>query len=293
MILAFGSINIDLIVPVPTLPQPGDTVLGGDYLLAPGGKGANQALAARLAGSEVLLVGAVGRDHFAEIALDQLRRSGVDLRLVRTDERPTGCAAIMVSNIGENVIAVAPGANANVRASQVPDELLCSKTILVAQMEVPIVETEAVVRRVRGHGGRCLLNLAPALPIDLELLSELDLVVANEREAAALGADLPQLGRRLRQALVVTRGARGASAFLSDGTFIEVPALPIEPVDTTGAGDAFTGVLAAAIDEGRPLAAALQLANAAGALICLAWGAQRALPDRSAIDRALEQASRQ
>ena len=288
MILTFGSINVDLIVPVPYLPQPGETILGGNYALLPGGKGANQALAARRAGSEVVLAGAVGKDSFAEIALDLLRRGGVDLHLVRVvEQQPTGCAAIMVSDAGENAIAVAPGANASVLADQVPDELLDANTVFVAQMEVPLAETEALIRRVRLCGGRCLLNMAPALQFDLGLLSEIDLLVANEREAATLEADLPGLGRRLRQALVVTRGARGASVFLRDATSLEVPALAIEPVDTTGAGDAFTGVLAAGIDEGLPLAAALRRASAAGALACLARGAQSALPERAAIDRAL------
>jgi len=288
MILTFGSINVDLIVPVPYLPQPGETILGGNYVLLPGGKGANQALAARRAGSEVVLAGAVGKDSFAEIALDLLRRGGVDLHLVRVvEQQPTGCAAIMVSDAGENAIAVAPGANASVLADQVPDELLDANTVFVAQMEVPLAETEALIRRVRLCGGRCLLNMAPALQFDLGLLSEIDLLVANEREAATLEADLPGLGRRLRQALVVTRGARGASVFLRDATSLEVPALAIEPVDTTGAGDAFTGVLAAGIDEGLPLAAALRRASAAGALACLARGAQSALPERAAIDRAL------
>ena len=290
MILAFGSVNIDLTVPVPALPQAGETVLGSDYVLVPVGKGANQALAACRAGSEVLLAGAVGRDLFAEIAFSLLRRGGVDLDLVRTVERPTGCAAIMVSHAGENVIAVAPGANASVRADQVPDEVLDTKTILVTQMEVSPAETEALIRRTRMRGGRCLLNLAPALPTDLELLSLLDFLVANEREAATLGPDLPALGRRLRQALVVTRGARGATAFLVDGTSLDVPPLPIKPVDTTGAGDAFTGVLAAGIDDGLPLATALRRASVAGALTCLARGAQSALPDRAAVDRALNQA---
>jgi len=286
MILSFGSINVDLIFPVPTLPQPGETVLGSDYVLAPGGKGANQALAARRAGSEVVLAGAVGQDRFAKIALGSLRQGGVDFSLVRIVERPTGCAAIVVSPVGENAIAVAPGANLSVHAGQVPDERLDAKTTLVAQMEVAPAETEAMIRRVRLRGGRCLLNLAPARLLDPERLRELDLLVANEREAAVLDADMPEVGRRLRQALIVTRGARGASAFLSDGTSLDVPALPIEPVDTTGAGDAFTGVLAAALDEGLPLVTALQRANVAGALACLARGAQSALPDRGAIDRA-------
>jgi ribokinase len=287
MILTFGSINVDLIVPVQNLPQPGETVLGTDYSLLPGGKGANQALAARRAGSEVLLAGAVGSDQFAGVALNLLRRAGVDVHLVRVVELPTGCAAIMVSDTGENAIAVAPGANASVHANQIPDEFLDAKTVLIAQMEVPPAESEMLIRRVRKRGGRCLLNLAPALQFDLGLLPEIDILVANKHEAATLGPDLPQVGRALRQALIVTRGARGAAAFLADGSSLDVPALAVEPVDTTGAGDAFTGVLGAGIDQGFSLAEALRRASVAGALTCLAYGAQSALPDKAAIDRAL------
>jgi len=287
MILTFGSINVDLIVPVQNLPQPGETVLGTDYSLLPGGKGANQALAARRAGSEVLLAGAVGSDQFAGVALNLLRRAGVDVHLVRVVELPTGCAAIMVSDTGENAIAVAPGANASVHANQIPDELLDAKTVLIAQMEVPPAESEMLIRRVRKRGGRCLLNLAPALQFDLGLLPEIDLLVANEHEAANLGPDLARVGRALRQALIVTRGARGAAAFLADGSSLDVPALAVAPVDTTGAGDAFTGVLGASIDQGFSLAEALSRASVAGALTCLAYGAQSALPDKAAIDRAL------
>ena len=208
----------------------------------PGGKGANQALAARRAGAEVAMIGAVGRDAFAAIALDPLRRAGIDTRLVTSAAAPTGCAAIMVCGAGENMIAVASGANATVRADQVPDALLGPGTILVAQMEVPVAETAAVVRRVRARGGTSLLNLAPALPIDLELMSEIDLIVANEGEAAGLGADPAAIGRGLRRGLVVTRGAAGAVAHLADRASLAVPALPIVAVDTTGAGDTFVGV---------------------------------------------------
>jgi ribokinase len=287
MILIFGSINVDLIVPVPHLPRPGETVLGGDYGLLPGGKGANQALAARRAGSDVVLAGAVGPDSFAGIALELLRRGGVDTRLVRTVAQPTGCAAITVSCTGENAIAVAPGANARVQSDQVPDELLDGNTILVAQMEVPPGETETLIKRVRMRGGRCLLNLAPALPIDLGLLSEIDLLVANEGEIATTGEDPMRLARRLRQGLVVTRGAAGAIAFVADGSRFEVPALPISPVDTTGAGDTFVGVLAAALDLGSSLEFALRRASAAAGLTCLAQGAQTAMPDPAAIDAAM------
>src|SRR6516225_3276016 len=254
MIVVFGSINVDLIIPGPRLPRAGETVLGGDYALLPGGKGANQALAARRAGAEVVMAGAVGADPFAGLALDLLRGDGVDTRLVEVVGGPTGCAAIMVSSEGENTIAVAPGANASARSDQVPDELLCAGTTLVAQMEVPPSETAMLIRRLRTRGGYSLLNLAPALPIDIALLGEIDLVVANEGEAAT-GSDPEQLARRLRKGLVVTRGAAGALAILRDGIRIEVPALAIEPIDTTGAGDTFVGVLAAALDLGSPLEA--------------------------------------
>jgi ribokinase len=288
MIVIFGSINVDLTVPVPRLPQPGETVLGGEYALLPGGKGANQALAALRAGAEVVLAGAVGADSFAGIALDLLRREGVDTRLVQVLEQPTGCAAIMVSNDGENTIAVAPGANAKARSDQVPDDLLGANTTLVAQMEVPPNETALLIRRLRACGGRSVLNLAPALPIDVGLFEEIDILVANEGEAAATGLDHRRLAYRLRQGLVVTRGAAGATAILRNGNTIEVPALKIEPVDTTGAGDTFVGVLAAALDLGSTLETALRRASAAAGLACMARGAQTAMPNAMAIAAAVD-----
>jgi len=291
MILVFGSINADLIVPVPRLPRPSETVLGGDYAISPGGKGANQALAARRAGAAVVLAGAVGADAFADIALDVLRREGVDTRLVQVVEQPTGCAAIMVSKEGENLIAVASGANMSVRSGQVADELLGPDVTLVAQMEVPSGETEALIRRMRAHHGRVLLNLAPAFPIDPALLGEIDLVIANESEATTLGSDPARLAMRLRQGFVITRGAAGSVAVLRDGMRLEVPALPIEPLDTTGAGDTFVGVLAAALDLGSALELALRRASAAAGLACLARGAQTAMPDSAMIAAAVSRLS--
>ncbi|MGH7092836.1 MAG: PfkB family carbohydrate kinase, partial [Stellaceae bacterium] len=178
MILVFGSINVDLMVPVERLPGPGETVLGGDYALTPGGKGANQALAARRGGATVAMAGAVGRDAFAAIGLDLLRRAGVDLSLVRETARPTGCAAITVGRGGENQIAVASGANGAVTAAQVPDHLLGPDTILVCQMEVPAAETAALVHRARRRDARILLNLAPAMPLDPSALGDIDLLIA-------------------------------------------------------------------------------------------------------------------
>ena len=283
MILVFGSINVDVLVPVPLLPRPGETVLGGDYALLPGGKGANQALAARRAGATVVMAGAVGTDSFAGVALHALRRDGVDLALVRRVDRPTGCASIMVGASGENLIAVASGANRAVVAASVPDSALGRETIVVCQMEVPAAETSALIRRARAAGARVVLNLAPAAPIDPALFAAIDILVANEGEAAALGADPAVLVRSLRQALVVTRGGTGSTAFLADGGQIDIPALAIEPIDTTGAGDAFVGVLAAGLDRRLALAAALRQASAAAGLACLAHGAQAAMPDRAAI----------
>jgi ribokinase len=292
VILVFGSINVDLLVPVPLLPRPGETVLGGDYALLPGGKGANQALAACRAGASVMMAGAVGNDAFAALALETLRRDGVDLSLVRRVERPTGVAAIMIGakgeHRGENMIAVAPGANREAAASGVPDAVLGPATLLVCQMEVPAAQNWALIRRTRAAGGRTVLNLAPAAPIDPALFAAIDVLVANQGETEALGADPATLGRRLRQALVVTCGGAGSTAFLADGGRIDTPALAIEPVDTTGAGDTFVGVLAAGLDRHLALPVALRHASAAAGLACLARGAQSAMPDRAAIEAAVE-----
>ncbi|MGH7047789.1 MAG: ribokinase [Stellaceae bacterium] len=288
MILVFGSINVDLTVPVPHLPGPGETVLGGDYRLLGGGKGANQALAARRAGAEVILVGAVGQDAFAAVALDPLERAGIDVSLVRRVAQPTGCAAIMVSAGGENLIAVASGANMAVRAGEVPDGRLGPGTVLVAQMEVPLVESASVIRQARARGALVMLNLAPAMPLDADLLQDIDFLVANKGEAAAFGEEPGAIAARLRRALIVTRGAAGATAYLAAGATLRVPALPIVAVDTTGAGDTFVGVLAAALNADAPLDMALQRASAAAGLACLACGAQGAMPDAGAIDQAVE-----
>jgi ribokinase len=287
MILVFGSINVDLLVPVPHLPAPGETVLGGDYQIAPGGKGANQALAARRAGASVTMAGAVGGDAFAEIGLSLLRRADVDLSLVATTARPTGCATITVDPAGENQIAVASGANLLATAAQVPDRMLGPDTGLVLQREVPAAENAVLIRRARERGACIVLNLAPAGPIAPAPLADIDFLIANEGEAATLGGELTTISRELRQGLVVTRGAAGAVALLPAGGEIAVPALKIIPVDTTGAGDTFVGVFAAGLGQGLALDLALRRASVAAALACFTVGAQPAMPDRAAIDAAM------
>lgn len=287
MILVFGSINIDVLVPVPSLPAPGETVLGSDYRLLPGGKGANQALAARRAGAAVAMAGVVGDDAFAGVALGGLRAAGVDLALVERVARPTGLAMIIVGDGGENMISVASGANKSAAAAQVSDAMLHSDTTLVCQMEVPAVENWRLIRRAALAGARTVLNLAPAAPLDSDVLRHIDILVANAEEAATLGDEPAPVAHRVRQALVVTRGGAGSTAFLAGGGQIAIPALPVAAVDTTGAGDTFVGVLAAGLDQGLALEAALRRASAAAGLACLAHGAQSAMPDRAAIEEAV------
>jgi len=288
MIVVFGSINVDILVPVPHLPAPGETVLGDHHVIAPGGKGANQALAAARTGAAVTLIGAIGRDPLAEIALSQLRRAGAYLTLVREVDQPTGCAIITVDPSGENQIAVASGANLAVASTQVPERLLDTKTVLLLQREVSAAQNAAVIDRAHRRGAQIVLSLAPTGPIEPARLDELDFLIANQNEAAQFSDDLPGVARQLRQGLIVTKGAEGAVALLHDGSTISVPALPIEPVDTTGAGDTFAGVFAAGLDRRLPLDMALRRASAAAGLACLAVGAQAAMPNRAAIDAAVE-----
>lgn len=288
MIVCFGSINLDLIVPVARLPAPGETVLGGDCRMEPGGKGANQAVAAARDGAAVAMVGAVGTDALAAPALALLTESGADLTAVLRHDGPTGCALIAVDGEGRNQIVVAPGANAVVRATQLADARLGPETTLLLQMELPPPETEAVIARARAAGARIVLNLAPALPLSDDALRAVDVLVVNEAEAEWLagrlgtGATADALAAHLGVAVVRTLGADGAEA-----PGLAVPAPAVVPVDTVAAGDCFTGVMAAELDRGATLAAAIRRAVTAASLACTRPGSQRSLPSRAETDAAL------
>lgn len=299
MILVFGSVNVDMVVPVTSLPRPGETVLGPGYSLYPGGKGANQALAAARAGATVRMVGRVGQDAFADLALSELTAAGVDLRGVARDPQPTGCALVCVDRGGQNLIVVAAGANGRTVQSQVADELLGPETLLLLQMEVPAAENWALVERARARGARILCNAAPAGPIPRRTLANFDWLVVNATEAEAVAArlGLPAAGpreagraiaERTGTTAVVTLGAAGAVAY-SRAVAWRAGALKIKPTDTTAAGDAFVGAFAAAVDAGLDLPAALHRASVAGGLACLTAGAQPSLPYRAAIDRYLRE----
>ncbi len=292
MIVVFGSINLDLIVPVPALPGPGQTVLGPALRMEPGGKGANQAVAAARDGAPVVMAGAVGDDPFQAPALERLRAAGVDLSRVAIVAENTGAALITVDPEGRNQIAVAAGANRRAKAAAVEDAMLGPATMLLLQMECDPEETSALIRRARARGARIILNLAPPAPLADDVLSAVDHLVVNEDEAEWLAArtgsaaDAAALGTKLATSVVRSLGARGAEAW-SGGAMVRMPAQRIVAVDTTAAGDCLAGVLAAALDRGAPLPDALQRAVAAASVCCTRAGSQGSLPTAAETDAAL------
>ena len=297
MIVVFGSVNIDLVVPVERLPRPGETVLGPHYTLVPGGKGANQALAAARAGGAVHMIGRVGRDGFADLALAELKAAGIDLSSLERDELPTGCALIPVDRQGGNLIIVASGANRAAAERQVADALLGPQTVVMLQMEVPLTENWRLVERAKHRGARIVLNCAPAAPVPRATLAAVDWLVVNESEAELLARDLSLSAADARSAgaaiaksadttVIVTLGGEGAIAFAGADAWT-IGTLPITPVDTTAAGDAFVGAFAAAMDAGADLPTALHRASVAGGLACTVAGAQPSLPTRAAIESRL------
>jgi ribokinase len=294
MIIVFGSLNIDLVARVPALPKAGETVLGPDYAVVPGGKGANQALAAKRAGADVAMVGAVGRDGFAGTAMEALTAEGVDVTRVARADAPTGAAFIAVDAEGRNQIVVASGANAYAEAAALDGLDTAAGDILMLQWEVPEGEILAAAQWAKARGMRVMLNRAPAGPVSAELLGLLDVVVVNEHEVLALAEGLglqtsdpdaiaAALSARFQLAAVVTLGAEGALCW-ADGIRHVCPALAIDVVDTTAAGDTFCGALAAALDKGRGLETALEFAAAAGSLACTVFGAQTSIPTQADID---------
>ena len=290
MILVFGSINADLVFRMERTPVPGQTLLADALTIQPGGKGANQAVAAARDGAAVRMVGAVGDDGLAAIALEGLQAAGVDLGGVRRlTGTATGCASICTDREGRNQIAVALGANRQVLASQVADALLGPGTTVLLQMEGDAGEITTLLRRARAAGCRTILNLAPAVPLEPEALRLVDLLVVNEDEAAALAAHLrcqaeaAALQAALGIGVIRTLGADGAEAMTAEGALC-MAAPQVAAVDTTAAGDCFVGVLAAALDRGAGLEAAMRRACTAAALACTVAGSQRSLPDAAAIN---------
>ena len=274
-IAVIGSVNLDIVAKVARLPRPGETVTGAELAKYPGGKGANQALAAKRLGADVSLVARVGDDVAADEALALLREGGVDLEQCRAVRNvATGTALIAVSPSGENHIVVAPGANRMLTEDDVES---LQADALICQLEVPV---PVIVEAAKSFDGFFCVNLAPAAEIDVTVLQRADLVVVNETEAEWYGGSLGACN-----GYVATTRGKGLATLERDGDLVaEVSPPAVEAVDTTGAGDTFTAALTVALVEGQPPGEALQFACAAGALAATAMGAQPSLPDRRAVE---------
>lgn len=293
MIVVFGSLNVDLIFAMRTLPTPGQTLLAESLRIEPGGKGANQALAAARDGADVAMVGAVGTDHLSGIVLANLVEAGADVSRVSRVEASTGCAGILTDVAGANMIAVASGANRAARAAQAEDALLARQPTALVQLEGQPQEAEAFIERAADHGCRVILNLAPALRIDEKTLRRCSLLVVNESEAAEVAswvgaaATAAGLRRALGMDVLRTRGAAGSEASSRIEGEIATPAPAIRAVETAGAGDTYIGVLGSALDKGATLAAAMARAAEAAALACSRPGTQSSIPWRRQTDAAV------
>jgi len=285
MIIVFGSINADLVTTVKRHPSSGETIAGSDYLVFPGGKGANQALAARRVGAEVKFVGAVGNDGFASQALKNLEHDGVDLKATCAHEGPTGVALIVIDANGENTIVISPGANAHVKSASLIDQ---EYSLLVTQNEIDVEEIWKAHRHAHENDAVVVHNAAPARPIPESMLPNIDHLVVNETEVVLVAQPLGFIGTDPRQAarfiqaisngsVIVTLGERGAYSVSNSGVF-EVAAIDVDVVDTTGAGDAFVGAFAASLDQGKDLKDAVKSGVIAGSLACRSVGAQSSLP---------------
>ena len=292
-----GSLNMDLIVRAPRIPRPGETIIGRGFHVAPGGKGANQAVAAARLGAQVSLVGRVGQDSFAADLLANLKAAGVNHTYVSQDaETATGVALIEVDDAGQNSIVVAAGANMRLGPAEIEAArgVITGADILLLQLESPLETVSQAAQLAQAHHVPVILNPAPAQPLPEELLKAVTILAPNESETAILAglptgslAEIKAAAAKLRgfgvETVILTLGERGALLAGADGSR-HFPAFRVTPVDTTAAGDAFVGALAVALAEGRPLPEAIRWANAAGALATTRLGAQPSLPSRQAVE---------
>jgi ribokinase len=291
-VVVVGSANVDVVVDVPRHPRGGETILGGELRRSPGGKGANQAVAAARAGDvATTMVGALGSDDGAELLLRSLSRGGVRTEGVRRVDASTGTALITVSPDGENAIVVAPGANAGVVVDDGARALIAQADVVLAQLEVPL-DVVLAGARARRPGASFVLNAAPSRELPEAVWQEVDVLVVNEHEAADLAAPSTsapsqrppsELARVLLgrvPAVVITLGGDGALVARRDHADVHVGGIRVDVVDTTGAGDTFCGVLAAELARGADLADAARIASVAGALAVTRPGAQDAVPVR-------------
>ena len=300
-ILVIGSLNADLVVRVLRFPQPGETISGGDLQIIPGGKGANQAVAAARQGASVAMLGRVGNDSFGPFLLDSLKSNQVDITNVHTDESATGTAVIIVDANGQNSIVLSAGANGKVspadvdHASSLAQPPAGSPSLILLQLEIPIPTVLHATQYAKQHGIRVILNPAPAQPLPDELISLTDFIIPNETELSLLTGlevkDVPSaeqaakaLLKRGAKNVIVTLGEKGA-LLISNTQVKQVDAYKVNVVDTTAAGDAFIGGFASALLRGIEIEEAVKYANACGALAATKFGAQPSLPTNEEVEK--------
>lgn len=298
-IVVIGSCNTDMVISMDHLPLPGETLIGGEFFMNSGGKGANQAVAAARLGGNVSFIAKVGNDPFGKRALEQYRAEGIDVKHILTDpEQPSGVALIMVDAQGENSIAVASGANAHLTTKDLDNakEILSRADIVLMQLETPINTVEHAANVAKRSGAKVILNPAPAQPLPESLLQNLYILIANETEAEFIsGTQITDMDSVARAAdilcdkgvekVVITLGSRGA--FVKErGNYHQIPGLKVKAVDATAAGDTFCGALCVALAEGKNLTEAVTFANRCAAVTVTRMGAQSSLPYRSEIEEA-------
>lgn len=294
-VLVVGSVNMDLNATVETLPLRGQSVRGTSFSTAPGGKGANQAVAAARLGAKVAMIGAVGNDEYGPVLRGNLEREGIDTSAVATVDGPSGLAVITIEESGENTLVVVSGANGALTPQmvQAQEDMFRRATVVLVQLETPLDTVLAALKLGRKHGCRTVLNPAPAAKLSDELISQIDIITPNETEAAAVTGDSePEAAARtlLNKGVgiaLITLGKDGS--LLADGDDIErIPTYTVKAVDATAAGDAFNGALSAQLATGASLEEALPWGAAAGALAVTVLGAQPSLPERAAVQELME-----
>jgi ribokinase len=300
-IVVVGSLNMDLVVQVPTIPKPGETVLGNNFATYPGGKGANQAVAAARLGASVTMIGQVGADTYGESLINNLVAEGVNVDCIFTDERnATGVAMISVDASGQNSIAVASGANFTLTKDHIQSAWgkLSDTNILIMPLETPLDTILEAARLAKERGAKVVLNPAPARLLDVELLSQVDVLVPNEHEISQISehyvspnTDVEEAARTMIMqgvnAVVTTLGSKGVSIVDDSKNEVLLPPFTVDVLDTTAAGDSFVAALAVGLGEGKSLYEACYFANAAGALTVTKMGAQPSLPTRTEVSKFL------
>ncbi len=301
-VVVIGSSNTDMAVKTPRIPAPGETVLGGDFMTTSGGKGANQAVAASRLGAEVTLVARVGMDVFGDRTVANIAAAGVSTKfVVRDDRAPSGVALVCIAENGQNSIVVASGANARLSPADIDAALpaIEDADVVVLQFETPLETVQHAIRLAKELGKTIIVNPAPARELPAGFLSGVDVITPNEVEAAMLlglapdeALDGADMARRLLVlgvgSAIVTLGGEGAICG-TPGCVQRIPGRRVIAVDTTAAGDCFTGALACALGEGQELGPAISFANAAAALSVTRFGAQTSMPIRSEVEALIHQ----